>query len=250
MCWFVRSSANVPQLQYSFIYNVTKLLTACKYEQVRSSISHAVALFAGITTVLTMTTISTGVRSSLPRISYIKAIDIYLVMCFVFVFAALLEYAAVNYTYWEARAKKKSKKTNQAKERRMIQGKKEFLTFILSVNSLWKWNSFKEHVALCARLYSASPDFPDDETGKFSLILYLVKYGDIHQESIKHPICTLTLSESLNWELYVQWCTVITKFWSGNLINRQKDQIHIDLYKQKDVKVWTGFKWLWVLAIS
>ncbi|XP_041451326.1 gamma-aminobutyric acid receptor subunit beta-like isoform X3 [Drosophila obscura] len=64
----------------------------------------------GITTVLTMTTISTGVRSSLPRISYVKAIDIYLVMCFVFVFAALLEYAAVNYTYWGKRAKKKIKK--------------------------------------------------------------------------------------------------------------------------------------------
>ncbi|KAI5699986.1 hypothetical protein M8J76_006302 [Diaphorina citri] len=63
----------------------------------------------GITTVLTMTTISTGVRSSLPRISYVKAIDIYLVMCFVFVFAALLEYAAVNYSYWADRAKKKPK---------------------------------------------------------------------------------------------------------------------------------------------
>lgn len=57
-----------------------------------------------------MTTISTGVRSSLPRISYVKAIDIYLVMSFIFVFAALLEYAAVNYTYWGARAKKKPKK--------------------------------------------------------------------------------------------------------------------------------------------
>ncbi|KAL1506056.1 hypothetical protein ABEB36_005487 [Hypothenemus hampei] len=70
----------------------------------------------GITTVLTMTTISTGVRSSLPRISYVKAIDIYLVMCFVFVFAALLEYAAVNYTYWGARAKKKSKKSKDNEE--------------------------------------------------------------------------------------------------------------------------------------
>lgn len=57
-----------------------------------------------------MTTISTGVRSSLPRISYVKAIDIYLVMCFVFVFSALLEYAAVNYTYWGGRAKRKAKK--------------------------------------------------------------------------------------------------------------------------------------------
>ncbi len=53
-----------------------------------------------------MTTISTGVRASLPRISYIKAIDIYLVMCFVFVFAALLEYAAVNYSYWGMKAKR------------------------------------------------------------------------------------------------------------------------------------------------
>ena len=120
---------------HTFMYNVTKLLIARKYEQVRFSISHAVALIAGITTVLTMTTISTGVRSSLPRISYVKAIDIYLVVCFVFVFAALLEYAAVNYTYWGARAKKESKKTKEAEERKPVQGKKEFLTFILSVNS-------------------------------------------------------------------------------------------------------------------
>ncbi|XP_044728795.1 gamma-aminobutyric acid receptor subunit beta-like [Chrysoperla carnea] len=77
----------------------------------------------GITTVLTMTTISTGVRSSLPRISYVKAIDIYLVMCFVFVFAALLEYAAVNYTYWGARAKKKSKKSKEAEEKKVTNNK-------------------------------------------------------------------------------------------------------------------------------
>lgn len=69
-----------------------------------------------------MTTISTGVRSSLPRISYVKAIDIYLVMCFVFVFAALLEYAAVNYTYWGARAKKKTKK-KETDEKKILSSK-------------------------------------------------------------------------------------------------------------------------------
>uniref|UniRef100_A0A034WF54 Gamma-aminobutyric acid receptor subunit beta-like protein n=1 Tax=Bactrocera dorsalis TaxID=27457 RepID=A0A034WF54_BACDO len=78
----------------------------------------------GITTVLTMTTISTGVRSSLPRISYVKAIDIYLVMCFVFVFAALLEYAAVNYTYWGKRAKKKVKKSKDGEGRKTGKGDK------------------------------------------------------------------------------------------------------------------------------
>ncbi|XP_046354097.1 gamma-aminobutyric acid receptor subunit beta-like [Haliotis cracherodii] len=76
----------------------------------------------GITTVLTMTTINNGVRSSLPRISYVKAIDIYLVMCFVFVFAALLEYAAVNYTYWGARAKRKAKRLRERSFRQKTDG--------------------------------------------------------------------------------------------------------------------------------
>ncbi|XP_063717527.1 gamma-aminobutyric acid receptor subunit alpha-4-like isoform X2 [Symsagittifera roscoffensis] len=55
----------------------------------------------GITTVLTMTTIFTSARASLPRFSYVKAIDIYLLTCFVFVFASLIEYAIVNYNFWK-----------------------------------------------------------------------------------------------------------------------------------------------------
>uniref|UniRef100_A0A672JTK7 Gamma-aminobutyric acid type A receptor subunit rho2 n=1 Tax=Sinocyclocheilus grahami TaxID=75366 RepID=A0A672JTK7_SINGR len=51
----------------------------------------------GITTVLTMSTIITGVNASMPRVSYIKAVDIYLWVSFVFVFLSVIEYAAINY---------------------------------------------------------------------------------------------------------------------------------------------------------
>uniref|UniRef100_G3PKR2 Gamma-aminobutyric acid type A receptor subunit gamma3 n=1 Tax=Gasterosteus aculeatus aculeatus TaxID=481459 RepID=G3PKR2_GASAC len=51
----------------------------------------------GITTVLTMTTLSSVARTSLPRVSYITAMDLFVTVCFLFVFAALMEYAALNY---------------------------------------------------------------------------------------------------------------------------------------------------------
>ena len=51
----------------------------------------------GITTVLTMTTLISSSNASLPKISYLKSIDVFLVTCFVMVFASLLEYACVSY---------------------------------------------------------------------------------------------------------------------------------------------------------
>ncbi|XP_035824225.1 glycine receptor subunit alpha-1, partial [Aplysia californica] len=50
----------------------------------------------GILTVLTMTNMKTIAVSSLPKVSYIKAIDVWMATCLAFVFASLIEFAVVN----------------------------------------------------------------------------------------------------------------------------------------------------------
>uniref|UniRef100_A0A8D0KTW4 Gamma-aminobutyric acid receptor subunit pi n=1 Tax=Strix occidentalis caurina TaxID=311401 RepID=A0A8D0KTW4_STROC len=53
----------------------------------------------GVTTVLSMTTLMIGSRSSLSKTNcFIKAIDVYLGICFSFIFGALVEYAVAHYS--------------------------------------------------------------------------------------------------------------------------------------------------------
>ncbi|XP_043913543.1 gamma-aminobutyric acid receptor subunit beta-4 [Protopterus annectens] len=81
----------------------------------------------GVTTVLTMTTINTHLRETLPKIPYVKAIDVYLMGCFVFVFLALLEYAFVNYVFFgrgPQQQKKLSEKISKANNERQRYGEK------------------------------------------------------------------------------------------------------------------------------
>uniref|UniRef100_A0A803Y7Z0 Gamma-aminobutyric acid type A receptor subunit alpha3 n=1 Tax=Meleagris gallopavo TaxID=9103 RepID=A0A803Y7Z0_MELGA len=58
-------------------------------EMVRSS--------TGVTTVLTMTTLSISARNSLPKVAYATAMDWFIAVCYAFVFSALIEFATVNY---------------------------------------------------------------------------------------------------------------------------------------------------------
>nr|8BEJ_A Chain A, Gamma-aminobutyric acid receptor subunit alpha-5 [Homo sapiens]8BEJ_B Chain B, Gamma-aminobutyric acid receptor subunit alpha-5 [Homo sapiens]8BEJ_C Chain C, Gamma-aminobutyric acid receptor subunit alpha-5 [Homo sapiens]8BEJ_D Chain D, Gamma-aminobutyric acid receptor subunit alpha-5 [Homo sapiens]8BEJ_E Chain E, Gamma-aminobutyric acid receptor subunit alpha-5 [Homo sapiens]8BHA_A Chain A, Gamma-aminobutyric acid receptor subunit alpha-5 [Homo sapiens]8BHA_B Chain B, Gamma-amino len=51
----------------------------------------------GVTTVLTMTTLSISARNSLPKVAYATAMDWFIAVCYAFVFSALLEFAFVNY---------------------------------------------------------------------------------------------------------------------------------------------------------
>lgn len=53
----------------------------------------------GITTVLTMVTFIWSTNASLPKISYVKGIDVYLVCCFFMTFAVVIEYGAVSFIH-------------------------------------------------------------------------------------------------------------------------------------------------------
>ncbi|KAI1721608.1 neurotransmitter-gated ion-channel ligand binding domain-containing protein [Ditylenchus destructor] len=67
----------------------------------------------GVTTVLTMTTLITTTNNSMPKVSYIKGLDVFLNFCFVMVFASLVEFAVVS--YW-------NKRQSRMRERRRRRG--------------------------------------------------------------------------------------------------------------------------------
>ena len=58
-----------------------------------------------------MTTLSTIARKSLPKVSYVTAMDLFVSVCFIFVFAALMEYGTLHYFT----SNKKAKTTRERK---------------------------------------------------------------------------------------------------------------------------------------
>ncbi|XP_020604866.1 glycine receptor subunit alpha-2-like isoform X2 [Orbicella faveolata] len=90
--WFKR------RLGYAFlqIYIPTIMLVVLSWLSFwipEDSVPARVAL--GSTTVLSVVTFTGSFRSSLPKVSYIKAVDVYFIASFTFVFAAVVEYVSV-----------------------------------------------------------------------------------------------------------------------------------------------------------
>ncbi|KAM3624339.1 uncharacterized protein V6R79_022170 [Siganus canaliculatus] len=89
----------------------------------------------GITTVLTMTTQSSGSRTSLPKVSYVKAIDIWMAVCLLFVFSALLEYAAVNFVSRQHKELLRFRRHNKSKTKQEGEVHESRLTSTATVTS-------------------------------------------------------------------------------------------------------------------
>ncbi|XP_070574020.1 glycine receptor subunit alpha-2-like isoform X2 [Ptychodera flava] len=115
----------------------------------------------GITTVLTMTAQSTGVRETLPPVAYIKAIDVWMTTCLAFVFAALLEFALVNYVLTEQR-QKVSKKFREKEIRKSLKRENGEAGTEIPLNIVSK-NSFVTQ--------QATGEEEDDETHPSILLL-------------------------------------------------------------------------------
>jgi len=64
---------------------------------VTAAIAAFSAIHTGITTVLTLSTISLDSRTDLPKVRYATALDWFLLMSFFYCIATLLEFAGVHY---------------------------------------------------------------------------------------------------------------------------------------------------------
>ncbi|CAL4181000.1 unnamed protein product, partial [Meganyctiphanes norvegica] len=88
-------------------YTPTILIVAISWVSFWLDPSHVAGrVTLGVTTLLTLTTIASGIRPTLAHVSYIKAIDVWIGVCMCMVFGALVEFTIVN---WLSKRKKDAK---------------------------------------------------------------------------------------------------------------------------------------------
>ena len=105
----------------------------------------------GILTVLTMTTQKTSAISSLPRVSYVKAIDVWMAACLIFVFSALLEYAFVNVL---ERRHAESPTTMNEKQNYIAVKVKYIYLFHAYIDCMWVPVLKERHLRVVVNLYT------------------------------------------------------------------------------------------------
>ncbi|KAF0886515.1 GBRT protein, partial [Crocuta crocuta] len=79
--------------------------------------SSAARVTVGLTSMLILNAINSHLRDKLPQVSCIKAIDIYMVVCFFFVFLSLLEYVYINYLFYSRGGSRRSLRRRRRAQR-------------------------------------------------------------------------------------------------------------------------------------
>uniref|UniRef100_A0A8D0XGN4 Gamma-aminobutyric acid type A receptor subunit theta n=1 Tax=Sus scrofa TaxID=9823 RepID=A0A8D0XGN4_PIG len=77
----------------------------------------AARVTVGLTSMLILNAINSHLWDKLPQIACIKAIDIYMVVCFFFVFLSLMEYIYINYLFYSRRRPRRSKRQRTRAQR-------------------------------------------------------------------------------------------------------------------------------------
>ncbi|KAM7376721.1 hypothetical protein PAMP_006432 [Pampus punctatissimus] len=101
----------------------------------------------GITTVLTMTTLSTISRKSLPKVSYVTAMDLFVSVCFIFTFAALMEYGTLHYFTSNRQTKKTKANNNTQKASSMVNIRPG--TSLLQMNNIVPYHEEDDYAYEC-----------------------------------------------------------------------------------------------------
>ncbi|GMT20364.1 hypothetical protein PFISCL1PPCAC_11661, partial [Pristionchus fissidentatus] len=109
-----------------------------------------------VTTVLTMTTVITTTNNSMPKVSYIKGLDVFLNFCFVMVFASLVEYAVVS--YMNKRIVLKRQKRQKAQEQQQRQERPMFASPAKPNNNVDAFYMGAHHALARHQLMEIPPD--------------------------------------------------------------------------------------------
>ncbi|XP_032701158.1 gamma-aminobutyric acid receptor subunit theta [Lontra canadensis] len=81
--------------------------------------SSAARVTVGLTSMLILNAINSHLRDKLPQVACIKAIDIYMVVCFFFVFLSLLEYVSINYLFYSRGGSRRNQRRHRRARRVM-----------------------------------------------------------------------------------------------------------------------------------
>lgn len=93
--WAFQHSCNMQQI-FLYPYYKIKVLSEKISKSKTWECNQAFTVCAGILSVLSLSSECTSLASELPKVSYVKAIDIWLIACLLFGFASLVEYAVVQ----------------------------------------------------------------------------------------------------------------------------------------------------------